>query len=55
VVPDADAAHARAVAAGANVTTPLHDTPYGSRDFAVKDPEGHTWYVGTYDPWAKHE
>jgi uncharacterized glyoxalase superfamily protein PhnB len=52
VVPDADAAHARAVAAGAEVTTPLHDTPYGSRDFAVKDPEGHTWYVGTYDPWA---
>jgi len=57
VVPDADAAHDRAVAAGANVTTPLHDTPYsnGSREFAVKDPEGHTWYVGTYDPWAKHE
>jgi uncharacterized glyoxalase superfamily protein PhnB len=51
VVPDADAAHARAVAAGANVTSPLHDTPYGSRDFAVKDPEGHTWSVGTYDPW----
>ncbi len=51
VVPDADAAHARAVAAGANVTTPLHDTPYGSRDFTVKDPEGHSWYVGTYDPW----
>ena len=57
VVPDADAAHDRAVAAGANVTTPLHDAPYsnGSREFAVKDPEGHTWYVGTYDPWAKHE
>jgi uncharacterized glyoxalase superfamily protein PhnB len=51
VVPDADAAHARAVAAGANITTPLHDTPYGSRDFTVKDPEGHTWYLGTYDPW----
>ena len=51
VVPDADAAHARAVAAGANVTAPLHDTFYGSRDFAVKDPEGHSWFVGTYDPW----
>jgi uncharacterized glyoxalase superfamily protein PhnB len=51
VVPDADTAYARAVAAGANVTTALRDTPYGGRDFAVKDPEGHTWYVGTYDPW----
>ncbi|MGB9407579.1 MAG: VOC family protein [Terracidiphilus sp.] len=55
IVPDADAAHARAVAAGANVTSALRDTPHGGRDFAVKDPEGHTWYVGTYDPWGKHE
>jgi len=51
VVSDADAAYARAVAAKAEVITPLHETPYGSRDFAVKDPEGHTWYAGTYDPW----
>jgi uncharacterized glyoxalase superfamily protein PhnB len=55
VVPDADAAYARAGSAGADITTPLHDTPYGSRDFTVKDPEGHTWNVGTYDPWGKHE
>ncbi len=55
VVPDADAAHARAVAAGATVIRPLQDTPYGSREFAVKDPEGHSWSAGTYDPWAKHE
>jgi len=54
VVPDADAAHARALAAGATVTRPLQDTPYGSREFAVKDPEGHTWSVGTYDPWQEH-
>jgi len=53
VVLDADAAHARAIAAGAIVTRPLQDTPYGSREFAVKDPEGHTWGVGTYDPWAQ--
>lgn len=55
VVPDADAAYARAVAAGAVVIRPLQDTPYGSREFGVKDPEGHTWYAGTYNPWAKHE
>jgi uncharacterized glyoxalase superfamily protein PhnB len=53
VVPDADAAYARAVAAGAVVIRPLQDTPYGSREFAVKDPEGHSWSAGTYDPWAK--
>lgn len=55
VVPDADAAYARAVAAGAKVIRPLQDTPYGSREFAVKDPEGHSWSAGTYDPWAKKE
>jgi uncharacterized glyoxalase superfamily protein PhnB len=54
-VPDADAAYARAVAAGAKVTRPLQDTDYGSREFTVKDPEGHSWSVGTYDPWGKHE
>ena len=41
-----------AVAAGARITRPLQDTPYGSREFAVKDPEGHSWSAGTYDPWA---
>ncbi|MFZ1086206.1 MAG: VOC family protein [Terracidiphilus sp.] len=55
VVPDADAAHARAVAAEAVVVRPLQDTPYGSREFTVTDPEGHTWTAGTYDPWCKHE
>ena len=52
VVDDADAAHARAVAAGAPIIRPLQDTPYGSREFALRDPEGHSWSVGTYDPWA---
>ena len=55
VVPDADAAHARALAAGAEVIRPLHETPYGSREFGVKDPEGHTWIAGTYDPWDADE
>jgi uncharacterized glyoxalase superfamily protein PhnB len=55
VVPNAEAVHARAVAAGADIIRPLQDTPYGSREFAVRDPEGHSWSVGTYDPWAKNE
>ena len=51
VVPDADAVYVRALAAGAEFVRPLQDTHYGSREFAVKDPEGHRWSVGTYDPW----
>ncbi len=54
VVADADAVYARAQAAGAAVVRPLQNTDYGSREFSVKDPEGHTWSVGTYDPWAAH-
>jgi uncharacterized glyoxalase superfamily protein PhnB len=48
VTDDADALHARAVAAGAQITSPLHDTDYGSRDFAATDPEGNRWSFGTY-------
>ncbi|MCW2619386.1 MAG: hypothetical protein JWR28_2535 [Modestobacter sp.] len=48
VTDDPDALHDRAVAAGAEVLQPLHDTDYGSRDFAVRDPEGNRWSFGTY-------
>jgi len=48
VTSDPDAVHARAVAAGAEITAALHETDYGSRDFAVRDPEGNRWSFGTY-------
>jgi uncharacterized glyoxalase superfamily protein PhnB len=52
VVHDADAVHARAVAAGARIALALQDEDYGGRGFSCYDPEGHLWSVGTYDPWA---
>jgi len=55
VVPDAEAVYARAQAAHAVILRPIQNTDYGSREFAIKDPEGHSWSVGTYDPWAAHE
>lgn len=54
VVKDADAVYARAEAAGAQIVRPLQNTDYGSREFSLRDPEGHSWSVGTYDPWATH-
>ena len=51
VVDDADAHHARAVAAGAKVILPLSDKDYGGRDYTCRDIEGHVWSFGTYDPW----
>ncbi|HEY2641182.1 MAG TPA: VOC family protein [Streptosporangiaceae bacterium] len=48
VTDDPDALFARAAAAGAEILTELHETDYGSRDFAAVDPEGNRWSFGTY-------
>ena len=52
VVDDADAVLKRAMDAGAEVVIPIKDEDYGGRGFTCRDPEGHVWTVGTYDPWA---
>jgi uncharacterized glyoxalase superfamily protein PhnB len=52
IVADADAHHARAVAAGAAVVRSLQDETFGGRGYSCRDPEGHLWHFGTYDPWA---
>jgi uncharacterized glyoxalase superfamily protein PhnB len=48
VCDDPDELFTRAVKNGAVVIAELHDTDYGSRDFAVLDPEGNHWSFGTY-------
>jgi len=48
VTAEPDALCARARAAGAEITAEPHDTDYGSRDFAARDPEGNRWSFGTY-------
>lgn len=50
VVEDADAHHARARDAGAEIVMEVTDTDYGSRDYAIRDPEGNIWNFGTYRP-----
>lgn len=52
VVEDADAHFARAKAAGAEITREPVTQDYGGRDYTCKDPEGHVWTFGTYDPLA---
>lgn len=46
-VDDVDAHHARAVAAGAEITSPVADQPYGERMYTAVDPEGHVWHFST--------
>lgn len=52
VIDDVDAHHARAVAAGAEIVAPPEDQDYGGRHYCCRDPEGHLWSFGSYDPWA---
>ena len=52
IVGDADAHYARATAAGAEIVIDIADQDYGGRGYACRDPEGHLWWFGSYDPWA---
>jgi uncharacterized glyoxalase superfamily protein PhnB len=53
IVDDADAHYARAVAGGAEIVLDIVDEEYGGRGYSCRDPEGHLWNFGTYDPWAQ--
>ncbi len=47
-VPDADAAYARAIEAGATSIHEPVDQDYGDREGSVKDPFGNHWYIATH-------
>jgi uncharacterized glyoxalase superfamily protein PhnB len=51
-VSDCDAVYATAKAAGATIVMDIVDQDYGGRGFSCRDPEGHLWSVGSYDPWS---
>ncbi len=52
IVDDVDAHHAHASAALADVVMLLRDESYGGREYSCRDPEGHVWTFGNYDPWT---
>lgn len=43
-----DELYRRLTAAGVKVIREIEDQPYGSREFAIADPEGNKWSFGTY-------
>lgn len=51
IVADIDDHYARAVAAGAAITVEIKDEDYGGRGYSCRDPQGHLWNFGSYDPW----
>lgn len=42
----------RAKRAGAVIVDDYEEKPYGGAGYSARDPEGHLWYFGTYDPWT---
>ena len=53
IVSDCDAIYAAAKAAGAEIVVDISDMSYGGRAFTCRDPEGHLWSIGSYDPWSE--
>ncbi len=53
VVDNPDAHYERAVSAGAEIVMEIADQDHGGRMYSCRDPEGHLWNFGSYDPWAE--
>jgi uncharacterized glyoxalase superfamily protein PhnB len=49
-VDDVDRHFERAQSAGAEITSPPADTDFGSREYHVRDQEGHPWTFSSYRP-----
>ena len=45
----------RAKAAGVEIVQELNSPEYGGKSFSCTDLEGHTWWIGSYNPWGQHE
>ena len=52
VVSDCGAVYKTAQEAGAVMELDMKDKDYGGQGFTCRDPEGHLWSIGNYDPWA---
>jgi uncharacterized glyoxalase superfamily protein PhnB len=50
-VADFDAHYARAKAAGAEIVLDIEVEGSRGRSYSCRDPEGHIWNFGTYNPW----
>jgi uncharacterized glyoxalase superfamily protein PhnB len=51
IASEPDVLYRRAMAGGAQILREIRDESYGGRSFICRDPGGHIWSVGSYDPW----
>ena len=52
IIDDADAHFAVAQAHGAETVLELQSFEHGGRGYLCRDPEGHLWSFGTFNPWG---
>jgi uncharacterized glyoxalase superfamily protein PhnB len=55
IVSDADSHYTQAKSAGAIIVDEISNRDYGGRGYSCRDPEGHLWHFGSYDPWVATE
>lgn len=53
IVEDPDEVFKQARKAGGKIVMEISDWDHGGRGFSCRDPEGHLWNFGSYDPWVK--
>ena len=51
VVNDIDALYQHVTEAGTEIISELVEQEHGGKYFSCRDPEGHIWNIGDYDPW----
>ena len=51
-VADVRAHYEKAKASGARIVDEYSEKEYGGAGYSARDPQGHLWYFGSYDPWA---
>jgi uncharacterized glyoxalase superfamily protein PhnB len=51
IVSNCKSHYQQAKAAGAVIVDDYAEKDYGGAGYSCHDPEGHLWYIGSYDPW----
>lgn len=51
IVEEIDKHYQRAIRGGAAIISDLKDEDYGGQGYSCRDPEGHIWNFGSYNPW----
>lgn len=51
IVANCKSHYQQAKTAGAVIVDDYSEKEYGGAGYSCRDPEGHLWYFGSYDPW----